>query len=57
MAIKLISERRINTLILVDKVNLVVQWRKKLTEFLVINETIPKIKEEKYYRTVMSRKR
>lgn len=40
-AIKLIAERKVSTLILVDKINLVSQWRNKLGEFLVINETLP----------------
>ncbi len=40
-AIKLIAERKINTLIIVDKVNLVSQWRNRLGEFLAINETLP----------------
>lgn len=40
-AIKLIAERKVNTLIIVDKVNLVIQWRNKLGEFLAINETLP----------------
>ncbi len=43
VAIKLIAERKVNTLILVDKVNLVSQWRKRLLEFLAINETLPDI--------------
>lgn len=37
-AIKLIAERKVNTLILVDKVSLVSQWREKLSTFLAINE-------------------
>ena len=37
-AIKIIAERKVNTLILVDKVSLVSQWKKKLKEFLMINE-------------------
>lgn len=49
VAIKLIAERKVNTLILVDKVNLVSQWQKRLVEFLTINETLPEIdiKDEK----------
>ncbi|KUG05094.1 hypothetical protein ASZ90_017477 [hydrocarbon metagenome] len=47
VAIKLIAERKVNTLILVDKVNLVSQWKKRLTEFLSINESLPKTSEEK----------
>jgi superfamily II DNA or RNA helicase len=41
VAIKLIAERKVNTLILVDKVALLTQWKEKLLEFLVINETLP----------------
>ncbi len=37
-AIKLIAERKVNTLILVDKVSLVSQWREKLSAFLTIKE-------------------
>ena len=46
VAIKLIAERSINTLILVDKVSLVSQWEKRLTEFLTINENLPEMDEE-----------
>ena len=46
VAIKLIVERKVNTLILVDKVNLVSQWQKRLLEFLTINETLPDIDAE-----------
>lgn len=42
-AIKLIAERKVNTLILVDKISLVEQWRKRLSEFLIINEVLPDI--------------
>ncbi len=41
VAIKLIAERKVNTLILVDKVSLLSQWKEKLSEFLVINEPLP----------------
>jgi superfamily II DNA or RNA helicase len=47
VAIKLIAERKVNTLIVVDRVNLVSQWRKRLTEFLTINETITDADDEK----------
>lgn len=40
VAISLIAERKVNTLVLVDKVSLAEQWRKKVPQFL-------KIKEEK----------
>lgn len=41
VAIKLIAERKVNTLILVDRVSLVTQWKKRLEEFLTINENLP----------------
>jgi superfamily II DNA or RNA helicase len=41
VAIKLIAEKKVNTLILVDKVSLLSQWEKKLSEFLVVNEPLP----------------
>lgn len=47
VAIKLIAERKVNTLIIVDKVNLVTQWKNRLTEFLTINEALPDIFEVK----------
>ena len=40
VAIKIIAERKVNTLILVNKVSLVNQWKDKLNEFLTINETL-----------------
>ena len=40
VAIKLIVEKKLNTLILVDKISLLSQWKEKLSEFLIINETI-----------------
>ncbi len=43
VAIKLIAERKVNTLIIVAKVSLVAQWKKRLMEFLTINETLPDI--------------
>ena len=47
VAINLIAERKVNTLIIVDKVSLVTQWKKRLTEFLTINETLPDVIEVK----------
>ena len=38
VAIKLIAERQVNTLILVNKVSLVNQWRERLNEFLTFHE-------------------
>jgi superfamily II DNA or RNA helicase len=43
VAIKLIAERKVNTLILVDKVSLVSQWQKGLIDFLTINESLPNV--------------
>lgn len=41
VAIKLIAEKKTNTLILVDKISLLSQWQERLSEFLHINETLP----------------
>jgi len=41
VAIKLIAERKVNTLIIVDRAALITQWKNKLTEFLAINEWLP----------------
>ena len=41
VAIKLIAEKKVNTLILVDKVNLLSQWKERLSEFLIVNEPLP----------------
>lgn len=41
VAIRLIAERKANTLIIVDKVTLISQWKKRLLEFLSIHETLP----------------
>ena len=43
VAIKLIAERKVNTLILVDKISLLKQWRERLSDFLIINETLPEM--------------
>jgi superfamily II DNA or RNA helicase len=47
VAIKLIAERKVNTLILVDKVSLVSQWKERLSKFLTINETLPSTDNDK----------
>ena len=39
VATRLIAERKVNTLIIVDKAGLIGQWRKRLHEFITINET------------------
>jgi superfamily II DNA or RNA helicase len=41
VAINLIAERKVNTLILVDKVSLLAQWKERLSQFLIINEPLP----------------
>lgn len=41
VAINLIAERKMNTLILVDRVSLVSQWKERLEQFLLINEVMP----------------
>lgn len=41
VAINMIAERKTNTLILVDKVSLVAQWKERLESFLSINEDMP----------------
>ena len=43
VAIKLIAERKVNTLILVDRISLLKQWRERLSDFLIINETLPEM--------------
>ncbi len=46
VAIRLIAERKVNTLILVDKVSLLSQWKDKLSEFLTVNEPLPESKAD-----------
>lgn len=41
LALRLIAERKVNTLIIVDKVTLISQWKKRLQEFLSIHEALP----------------
>jgi len=41
IAAKLISSKKVNTLILVHRRQLLSQWREKLGEFLIINELLP----------------
>nr|HPR32472.1 DEAD/DEAH box helicase family protein [Prolixibacteraceae bacterium] len=40
-AIKLIAERKVNTLILVNRISLISQWKTRIEEFLTINESLP----------------
>lgn len=46
-AIKLIAERKVNTLILVNRVSLVAQWKARIEEFLSINEPLPDTSKKK----------
>ena len=41
IAANLISERKVNTLVLVHTRQLLEQWKKRMGEFLVINEVLP----------------
>jgi len=41
VAIKLMAERRVNTLILVNRVSLLRQWQESLADFLTVNEALP----------------
>jgi superfamily II DNA or RNA helicase len=47
VAINLIAEKKVTTLILVDKVSLASQWKNRLNEFLIINYSAPEIDEVK----------
>jgi superfamily II DNA or RNA helicase len=56
VAIKLIAEKKRNTLILVDKISLLAQWKKRLLEFLDINEILleePKKRGRKKERSII----
>jgi superfamily II DNA or RNA helicase len=46
-AIKLIAERKVSTLILVNRVSLVNQWKTRIEEFLTINEQLPEASTSK----------
>ncbi|MGD9161583.1 MAG: DEAD/DEAH box helicase family protein [Desulfobacteraceae bacterium] len=41
VAIKLIAERKVKTLILVDRIGLLNQWKDRLKQFLIVNEVLP----------------
>jgi len=47
VAIKMIAKRKVNTLILVNKISLLSQWREKLSEFLIVKESLPKAPKTK----------
>ena len=46
IAIKMIAERKVNTLVLVDKVNLLSQWKNKLNEFLTVKKPFQEMKKK-----------
>ena len=53
-AINIIAERKVNTLILVNKVSLVNQWKEKLTEFLTMNEkVVPEKQSNKNHKNII----
>lgn len=43
VALNLIAKRKVNTLIIVDKVSLVTQWRDRIDQYLMINESLPEM--------------
>lgn len=47
LAAKLISERKVSTLVLVHRQQLLSQWNDKLTEFLKINEELPALERKR----------
>lgn len=44
---KLISTRKVNTLVLVHRQQLLSQWRERLDQFLTINETLPNLPKKR----------
>ncbi len=44
---KLISERKVNTLVLVHRQQLLSQWRERLEQFLIINESLPELNKKR----------
>ncbi len=44
---KLISERKVNTLVLVHRQQLLSQWRERLAQFLILNETLPELPKKR----------
>ncbi len=47
IAAKLIAERKVNTLILVHRQQLLTQWTDRLTEFLKIDEVLPAVEKKR----------
>ena len=54
-ALKLIAERKVNTLILVNKISLIEQWKNKIEEFLVIHEKLSVVEPNKKNRNKKNR--
>ena len=44
---KLISQRKVNTLIIVHRQQLLNQWKKRLSEFLLVHETLPEMSSKR----------
>lgn len=44
---KMISERKVNTLVLVHRQQLLSQWREKMEQFLIINESLPELPKKR----------
>ena len=44
---KLISLKKVNTLVLVHRQQLLSQWRERLEQFLIINESLPKLPQKR----------
>ena len=44
---KLISIKKVNTLVLVHRQQLLAQWRERLEQFLIINESLPKLPQKR----------
>ena len=47
IGVKLISTKKVNTLVLVHRQQLLFQWRERLEQFLIINESLPKLLQKK----------
>lgn len=54
IAAKMIAERKVNTLILVHRQQLLEQWNDRLKEFLIINEVLPVLRKKRGRRKVQS---
>jgi len=47
IAVKLISIKKVNTLVLVHRQQLLSQWRERLDQFLIINESLPELPQKR----------